>query len=102
MQYTKEIGFYNVSINDGNLNHRDNRWYYSLQIDRFDKADEWVESNFFYIKGHKDGSVKDKANHRCMVSDWLNEAKESEIEKIFKHKRHYIFEIEPPKKVRLI
>ena len=33
MQYTKEIGFYNVSINDGNLNHRDNRWYYSLQID---------------------------------------------------------------------
>lgn len=101
MQKEKEIGRYNVLINNGNLNHRDNRWYYGLQVDKFDNKDEWIESNFFYIKGHKDGNVKDEVNYMGVISDWLKDVEESEIEKIFKHKKNYVFEIELPKKAKL-
>ena len=98
----KEIGHYNLLINEGNLNHRDNRWYYGLQIDKFDDKDEWEDNNFFYIKGHKDGNEKDEVNYIGVISDWFNKVEESEIEKIFKYKKNYVFEIEWPKKAKLV
>jgi len=101
MQYSKEIGCYNVIINDGHLNHEEGRWYYGLQIDRFEK-EEWKDSNFFYIKGHKDGYEIPKHILQGAVHDWLEDLTEMEITKFYHYPRAYQFDIVMPTKVRLV
>jgi len=110
MNYSKSVGCFNVSINDGNLNHEDNRWYYGLQVDRFSKeTDEWKDNNFFYIKGHKDGDVKEKSVITDAVLEWYKNLTEADVEILYKNKRNYQFEVEVyqpkvviPMKARLI
>ena len=45
MYAVKQIGCYNVSINDGQLDHETNRWYYIMSIDKFDIGDDWRETH---------------------------------------------------------
>lgn len=102
MIHKKEISHYNVVVNDGNLNHDDNRWYYGLQIDKFNDEDEWLGNNCFYIKGHIDGNEKEKLLYSGAISDWLRDAEESKIADMFTYRKNFVFEIQLPTKVTLV
>ena len=82
MYKQREIGNYNVTINEGQLDHESNRWFYILQVDK-SEGEKWIESKCFYIKGHKDGKQKEKFLHISMISMWLNRLTFRELERIF-------------------
>lgn len=94
MYETKEIGCFNVTIDDGNLNHEDNHWYYGLQIDRFEKGtDKPLDHKRFYIRGHRNEDFAGKMFSQGAVSDWLDEVTEEKVEKLYQYKENHRFQI---------
>ena len=102
MQLHKHVGKYNIIINDGHLDRKSNVWHYQLIVDRFDDEDEWIDSNVFYIVGHKDGNYKEETQCHMLIDAWLHNASEEDIDKVFTHKRNYKFQIVKPTLVDLI
>lgn len=101
MIYCSEIGKYNVTVLEGQLNHRNNKWYYVLQIDTFNSSGEWTSSKYYYIEGHKDGDFIARGTYHRWVREFMAELDEDKIEEILKYKEHYHFNIIPPTKVAL-
>ena len=79
MHAERQIGCYNVIIYDGQLDHETNTWYYAMNIDKFDVGDNWEGSKHYYIKGHKDGDLKEKEFITHAVHLWLNNLSAREV-----------------------
>lgn len=94
MNKMKEVGCFNVNINDGVLNHDDNRWYYGLNIDRFGKDEIWEGHKFFYITGHKDGDGVEQNKIGVAVNRWLEGLTEEEVEEVYRNVPNHRFTIE--------
>lgn len=92
----KQIGKFNISIDDGALNHQNNRWYYSLRIDHFDRNDKYIDGNHFYIEGHRDNNSKEQFIIHESIQSWINTLTENEIKTIFTKQRNSKFRIKKP------
>lgn len=101
MNKSKHIGQYNVTINDGHLDNVSKIWHYQLVVDKFTRDDEWIDSNVFYIKGHKDGKVAEESKCYRLIDAWLSNVTEEDIDEVFKHKRNHVFKINKPTVVSL-
>ena len=99
MNISKEIGRYNLTINNGHLDRVTNTWFYQLIVDKFDYNDEWEDSNIFYIIGHRDDNAQEESLRHILVDTWLKFASEKDIDEVFSHKRNYQFKIIKPKLV---
>ena len=92
----KQIGKFNITVDDGALNHQNNRWYYNLQIDHFDKNDNYIDGNHFYIEGHKDGNEKEKFVLNQLIQIWFSNLTESNVKNMFAKRRNSKFKITKP------
>ena len=102
MYAERQIGCYNVTINDGQLDNETNTWYYIMAIDKFDIGDDWEESKHYYIKGHKDGDSNEEEFITHAVHLWLNSLIGRDISEIFiMYPNGYKFKIAEPQLVKL-
>lgn len=97
-----EIGKYTVNIYTGQLNHRNNKWYYVMQIEEFSGDGAWIGNKSFYIEGYKDGDWREQCNYDKWIREFVADLKEKDVTDIFKYKEHYHFYLTPPSKVKLI
>lgn len=91
-----EIGKFNITIKGTQLNHETNKWFYLLQIDKFNKDNNWEDSNNLYIEGYEDGNGEQKYIMDNLVQSWINFVTEEEVEKMFGFKKHSRFKINRP------
>ena len=102
MYLERQVGCYNVTIDDGQLDHETNRWYYIMSIDKFDIGDDWEESKHFYIKGHEHENFSQRAYISHTIQLWLNKLNVREVSQIFiMYPSNYKFKIAEPQLVRL-
>lgn len=92
----KEIGCFNVNINDGNLDHNTNRWYYGLEISEFNSKNKCKNIYFFYIRGHEDGNMKEETIIKNAIYEYFSKISISKIKDICKWERNTRFAITVP------
>jgi hypothetical protein len=103
MYLERQIGCYNVTINDGHLYHETNTWYYIMAIDKFDIGDKWEESKHYYIKGHEDGNFSQESFIHHELQLWMKNLTAREVSEIFiMYPNNYKFKIAEPQLVRLV
>lgn len=100
MYLERKIGCYNVTIYDGQLDNETNRWYYAMNIDKFDIGDSWEGSKHYYIKGHKNRDVNEETFINHMIQLWLKNLTAREVSQIFiVFKNNYKFKMTEPQLV---
>lgn len=103
MHLEKPIGCYNVTINDGQLDHETNRWYYILSIEKFDIGDNWEESKHYYIRGHEEGNFSQRTFISHELQLWMRNLTAKEVSQIFlMYPNNYKFKMAEPQLVRLV
>ena len=100
MLKARQIGCYNVTINEGQLDHKTNKWFYIMQVDKFNIGDNWEGSKHYYIKGHTNGNPKEESFYSSMVDVWLHSMNVRDIERIFlAYPKNHKFKISKPELV---
>jgi hypothetical protein len=94
---TRYFGRYNVTIKKGYLDTETNRWYYILQIERFNDENKLEEVKTYYIIGNKDENPQMQLTYTTLMEMWLNKLRFMEVEKIFfMFPNEYKFKMEEP------